>query len=235
MEGKRYEVRRLQTCFTSRDGCVVVTVVFSAICPARASASEGSSDEKNEEGQKEKRTDVRMPFLTAAIEGGMIFFSGMSITAKNGDGEKETRSISNRIGGILKLQINLLGDGLGLEITPFFGSEWVGDPGLDRFSMIGAQIGLAYRFHIRRVYPKIGIGAHLSYLAGGDISRGMEAFGRLPIGVSIYFVRMLALEIEGALLTGTSGIETQTTDDFGRFMHFDYNTGFEVVVGLRFP
>lgn len=213
--------------------CTSVLLVVTATEPVFA---EEKTSDTSSDGKGEEKKDVRMPFLTAALDGGMIFFSGMSITAKDDDDVERTRNISSRLGAIVKLQINLLGDGLGLEINPFFASEWVGDTGLDRFSAVGAQLGLAYRFHIRRFYPKIGIGAHLAYIGGGDIGGGMEAFGRLPFGFSIYFARFLAFEMEAALMTGATGIKT---DGFGggfdKVAHFDYNTGVEVVIGLRFP
>ena len=217
-------------------GCLGVLMASLQVKPVVAKEGPEDTSKSGSADGEEKRKSVRMPFLTAAIQGGLIFFSGMEVSAENDSGGKDTLSLSGRAGVILKLHLNLLGSGLAIEINPFFAQEWVGDVAIDHFSAVGAQIGLAYRFHIRRFFPKIGIGAHIAYAGGGDLEHGLEAFGRLPVGFTVYMARFLAFDLEAALLTGATGIQTKNLgNDFDRLIRFDYNTGLEVVIGLRFP
>jgi predicted permease len=202
----------------------------------RAEEKPGDEAPAGQHGEKkeERRKDVKMPFVTAAIQGGIIYFSGIQLSAKNENGNTQTFDVSNRLGLILKVHLNVLGSGLAIELNPFFAEEWVGDNEIEKFAAVGLQLGLAYRFHFGRFYPKVGIGAHLAYLDGKDIGRGVEAFGRLPVGFTVYFMRFLAFDMEAAFLTGATGLKTNS-GLFSNHMRFDYTSGAEIVIGLRFP
>ena len=180
-------------------------------CAHRDKAPVGKDGEKKEE----RRKDVKMPFVTAAIQGGIIYFSGIQLSAKDENGNNQTFDISNRLGLIPKLHLNVLGSGLAVELNPFFAEEWVGDKEIEKFAAVGLQLGLAY-------------------LDGKDIGRGVEAFGRLPVGFTVYFMRFLAFDLEAAFLTGATGLKTNS-GLFSNHMRFDYTSGAEIVIGLRFP
>lgn len=212
----------------------------AAVAGENPSGEAGATSDAAEKGassapEKARRKSVRMPFFTAAVDGGLIFFGDYNVSGTDANGETQTLHISSRAGIILKLQLNLLGSGIGIEISPLFSGEWTGDTGVAQLYAAGAQLGIAYRFHIRRFYPKIGIGAHLAYLNSGDIKRGVEAYGRLPIGFSIYFVRFLALELEVAWMSGVTGLRTEGLGIFDNIARYDYTNGLEAVIGLRFP
>lgn len=191
--------------------------------------------EDAEKGEKEKKKDVRMPFLTVAIQAGVAYFGDMKLTAKDDNDEEVELNVSGRPAALVKLHINLLGSGLGIEVNPLFAYEVPGDDGLEKFAALGIQLGLAYRFQIRRFYPKIGIGGHVAYLGGGDIDRGLEAYGRIPVGFSVYFVRFLAFDLEVAYLIGATGLKTDGLGEFDKVAHWDTTSGLEAVIGLRFP
>ena len=196
----------------------VILVVLS-IAPNRVAAEESR--------------DVRMPFLSAAPEVGLIFFNGVSMKAKE-NGETAKLNISSRTGIIFKIQGNLFGDGLGLEFNPFVTHTWTGDDKVGKLVAVGAQLGIAYRFHIRSFYPKIGVGGHFAYL-DGDIDSGVELYGRFPVGFSYYFMRFLAFDMEVAYMTGSTGIKTKGAGVFDEKIRHDHSHGLEVVLGLRFP
>lgn len=199
--------------------------------PTKEKAEDGAAPSK-----EERRKSVRMPFFTAALDGGLVFFSDYAVSATDENGDTQKLNVSHRAGVLLKLQLNLLGDGLGIEINPIFASEWTGESaGIEQLGAIGAQLGVAYRFHVRRVYPKIGIGGHLAYLWGDNLNYGIEAYGRLPVGFSWYFVRVLALDFEVAWMSGATGLKTSGMGIFDDHARYDYTNGLEVVIGLRFP
>ena len=191
--------------------------------------------EKDKTAEKEKKKDVRMPFLTVGLQAGVAYYGDMKFSAKDDNGDETTLNISGRPSALVKLHINLLGSGLGIEVNPLFAYEVPGDDGLEKFAALGIQLGLAYRFQIRRFYPKIGIGGHVAYLGGGDIDRGLEAYGRIPVGFTIYFARFLAFDLEVAYLIGATGLKTDGLDEFDKVAHWDTTSGLEAIIGLRFP
>jgi hypothetical protein len=237
---------RVQTSFII--ACSAATVWIAVSLPATAeetenkpavqeSTKDGSNktEDKKDGEKKERRKDVRMPFFTGGILGGMVFYGDYDVSATDENNVTQKLKVSERAGVILKLHFNLLGDGLGIEINPLFSSEWTGDTEVEKFTALGAQLGIAYRFHIRRFYPKIGIGGHVAYLKGDNVDAGLEAYGRLPIGFSIYFVRFMAIDFEVAWMSGVTGIRTAGLGVFDDHIRYDYTSGLEAVIGIRFP
>ena len=208
-------------------------ILLAVASMSRPIAAHAEETQNKEAGEKERRKDVRMPFLTAAVDAGLVFLSDINLDAKD-NGVPTKLKVSPRSGVIAKLHLNLLGDGLGIEINPFVSAAWTGDNDIEKIIAVGVQLGVAYRFRIRRFYPKIGVGGHLAYL-GGDIDHGLEAYGRFPIGFTIYFLRFLGFDMEVAYMTGTTGIKTEGMGVFDKIQRYDYSHGLEVVIGLRFP
>lgn len=231
---KEYKMKNITVILTL--AAVLYSPVSSAKDNEEKNETSSQENEKKEDGEKkERKKEVRFPFFTVGIHGGLLMLGDMMLSTDDYTGTEQNLTITQRGGAIVKLPINLLGDGLGIEITPFLSGERTGDDGIEKITSVGGQLGFAYRFRIRRFYPKIGIGGHIAYLGGDDINHGIEAYGRIPIGFTWYFARFMALEVEVAAMVGATGIRTNGTGVFSNRMYYDTTGGLEFAVGFRFP
>ena len=179
-------------------------------------------------------------WLSLAPEVGYTFFS-------KGELEKAYHSeIEVRNGVVVKGHVDIGGDGVALELAPLY--SWQGCGGVvGNLNAFGGEMTLVYRFRSDDVYPGIGIGFHAAYIFPNDtVRRGVELFGRVPLGMTWYFVKYIGLVLEGGFMFGGTGIHFKDVDPApgeddpvpgNLHLHTEYafNLGFDLMVGLRFP
>jgi hypothetical protein len=175
----------------------------------------------------------KFAWLSLAPEVGYTFFS-------KGELEKDYGTeIGARNGVVVKAHLDIGGDGLALELAPLY--SWQGCGGrVGNLNAFGGETTLVYRFRSDDIYPGIGIGIHAAYLFPNDkIQRGVELFGRVPLGLTWYFVKYIGLVLEGGFMFGGTGIRLKNVDavssNLAGHTEYAFNLGFDLMVGLRFP
>ncbi len=175
----------------------------------------------------------KFAWLSLAPEVGYTFFS-------KGELEEDYHSkIAARNGVVVKGHLDLGGDGLAFELAPTY--AWQGCGGLvGNLNAFGGEATLVYRFKSGDIYPSIGLGFHGAYIFSNDnVKRGVEIFGRAPLGLTWYFVKYIGLVLEGGFMFGTTGIRFKNVEGVPGTLYEDteyaFNLGFDLLVGLRFP
>ena len=178
-----------------------------------------------------------------------VDFAWLSIAPKIGylcqsKGELEKTyhtEISHRHGVVFKGHVDIGGDKWALEIAPIYAFEGCKPP-VDNLHAFGGEASVVYRFGRNTVYPHIGLGFHGTYLFKNDnIHSGAELFGRVPLGVTWYFVKYLGLILEGGFMFGGTGIHFKPNPDdkvinnISEDMQYAFTLGFDLLIGLRFP
>lgn len=158
--------------------------------------------------------------LTLAPEVGYVFFPKSELTV---NGFKAT--VQARNGFVAKVHLDLGGDGIAFELAPLFAVEAGGIDakggdfgtvavdldqgfGAGSFQAVGGQMGLVWRFRAGRFYPGFGLGFHGAYLMGDAIDYGLELYGRVPVGFTVYLAPRLGLVVEAGFMLGVTGIRT---------------------------
>jgi len=178
-------------------------------------AKEPSPEEPGDETEQEEEGDI-FSWFSLAPEVGYLFFPKSELTVK---GFKAT--VEPRNGFIMKLHLDLGGDGLAFELAPLFsiqgggitpdgGGFWEGiDIGSGgNFQSVGGQMALVYRFKLGHFFPHLGLSFHGSYLMGDEIDFGTEIYARIPIGFTVYMGKSLGLVVDVGLMYGVTGIKT---------------------------
>jgi hypothetical protein len=175
----------------------------------------------------------KFAWLSLAPEVGYAFYS-------KGELEKDYGTdINARNSFVVKGHVDLGGDKLALELAPLY--AWEGCSGLvGNLNALGGEITLVYRFKSNNIYPGIGIGFHGAYLFPNDnVKRGVELFGRVPLGLTWYFMKYVGLVLEGGFLFGGTGIRFKDVEAVPGNLYenteYAFNLGFDLLVGLRFP
>ena len=101
---------------------------------------------------------------------------------------------------------------------------------------------MVYRFKKGAAYPGVGLGFHATYLFPNDkVQHGLELMGRVPLGLTWYFLKYIGLVVEGGFLFGATGIRFKNDSAVPEFQALNENTeyaftmGFDLMIGLRFP
>ncbi len=178
---------------------------------------------------------VDFAWLSVAPKIGYLFLS-------KGELEKNYHTkISNRHGVIAKGHVDIGGDKWALELAPVYAFEACKAP-VDNFHALGGEAAIAYRFGKTNIYPHIGLGFHGTYLFKNDnIKSGLEMLGRVPLGLTWYFMKYLGLTLEAGFLFGATGIHFKPDPDdpaisnVAEHMEYAFTLGFDLLVGLRFP
>ncbi len=157
-------------------------------------------------------------WFTVAPEVGYIYFPKATYSYRGFE-----LAVEQRNGLIAKVHFDLGGDGLAFDIAPLFAAEF---GGIDStagsfgnvsnlsnladasFQAIGGQIALVYRFDVGHFFPHLGISFHGAYLMGNQIDYGVELYGRIPVGFTIYMGKHVGLVFEAAFMYGATGIKT---------------------------
>ena len=132
-------------------------------------------------------------------------------------------SVDNRNSFVLKLHLDLGGDGLAFELVPLLAYQKIGGDissfGSDLSSgvagsllAIGGQLNLMIRGSWGSFFPHLGIGFHGAYLYGDDIEYGADIYGRLPVGFTWYVAKHLGIVVEFAFMIGATGIRKKAPD-----------------------
>lgn len=215
----------------------VLCAILLFCCGAPVLAGEADEDEESEGGEQHK-----FSWFSLAPEIGYAHF----FKSKIGSGGFR---LSARNGLVVKGHVDLGGDGIAVELAPLYSRQY-GDSFLGDFHVVGGEITLVFRFAIGNVYPSIGIGFHGTYMIGNDqFSSGTELYGRVPFGITWYFVKYLGLVVDVGFLFGGTGINVRAvsedenitgtkTEKWARLagsIEFAKGMGFDLLVGLRFP
>lgn len=129
-------------------------------------------------------------------------------------------TVEPRHGLIFKLHLDLGGDGVAFELAPIFSLQFGGitpnssisdinfESGFSSgsFQAVGGEMGLVYRFSIKQFFPHFGFGFHGAYLRGDDIEYGVEIYGRIPVGLTVYLAQHIAVVAEFGFMLGVTGI-----------------------------
>lgn len=163
-------------------------------------------------------------------------------------GDPATEAI---IGGIpernnrtLALTLDLGGDGLGLQLSPYYATGEIRNTDL---TTIGVFVGGMLRPRFGSVYPHVGVGLQAGYMSADIITYGLDLYARVPIGITFYPVSNLALVAELGLGWGMTGVQYPTQElevDTGQGisvtatspdLEFGTTTLYDLSIGLRFP
>lgn len=169
-----------------------------------------------EEEEEEEEENQPLSWVTLSPQVGYTFFPEAQMSYQG-----FTTTVSPRNGLIAKLHLDLGGDGFGFELSPLFGFQSGGidnsggdlgnlstiDPSMASFLNLGGEAAIVYRFRLGYFYPHLGVGLHGSYVFGQDIEYGVQIYGRVPFGFSLYLGKAIALVVEGAVLFGATGIK----------------------------
>jgi hypothetical protein len=218
-------------------------VVASPNDDRAAPSAEPGGDQAPPEEEEDK--DGPMGWGGFGVELGYQHFSDASFDS---GGDPATEAI---IGGIperdnrtIALTIDLGGDGLGLQLSPYYATGEIRQVDLTTF---GLFIGGMYRPHFGNVYPHIGIGLQAGYMSADIITYGLDLYGRVPLGITYYPLKNLGLVAELGLGWGATGVQypTQSIEvDTGQGisvtatspdLEFGTTTLYDVSIGLRFP
>lgn len=177
--------------------------------------------------------ETKFAWLSFAPELGYVFFS-------KGDLEEDyDAQIDARNGITVKGHIDLGGDKLAIELAPLY--AWEGSSGLTgNLNAFGGEASIVYRFQTGSVFPSIGLGFHGAYLfATENVERGVELFGRVPLGLTWYFLKYVGLVLEGGFLFGGTGIRFKDVGgvrgNLSGNTEYAFSLGFDLLVGVRFP
>jgi hypothetical protein len=169
-----------------------------------------------EEAAEEDEEEQALGWFSLSPQVGYTFFPEAKMSYQG-----FTTTVSPRNGLIAKLHLDLGGDGFGFELAPLFGFQSGGidnsggelgnlstiDPAMASFLNLGGEAAIVYRFRLGYFYPHLGVGVHGSYVFGQDIEYGVQIYGRVPFGFSLYLGKAIALVVEGAVLFGATGIK----------------------------
>lgn len=185
--------------------------------PPKAVANDTASKPASDAGPVEKKP-FRFASFSFSPQIGYSFFP-----ESNFEYDNIKLKVDNRNSFVLKLHLDMGGDGLAFELTPFFANEKIGGDlssfGKDlaggvsgSFHAVGSQIGIAVRGSWGSFYPHIGIGFHSAFLFGDSIEYGAELYGRIPLGFTWYVAKHLGLVMEFAFMYGATGIRGKMPD-----------------------
>lgn len=196
--------------------------------------------EEEEADAEEEETDSSFPWFSLAPEVGFVSMFKSEVRSS-------TAEMAVRQGVVVKGHVDLGGDGIALELAPLY-SRQVSDEFPGDFHVLGGEITLVFRFSIGDFYPSLGLGFHGAYVFGNEyISSGVELYGRIPVGVTWYFVKYLGLVVEAGFLFGGTGVKTKSPDEsitgtqaeelarLAGSLEFGPGFGLDILVGLRFP
>lgn len=130
-----------------------------------------------------------------------------------------------------KLHLDMGGDGYAFELVPFWAYESTGDYG---FNALGLEINFfMWRLRFGDFYPHFGLGFFPAYLTGGDVDKGLELFGHVPIGCTWYPLDDLGVVAELGINYGATGFKMKGLEksDF----KFGSSVGIDFMVGVRWP
>ncbi|MBN2530818.1 MAG: hypothetical protein JXR76_30810 [Deltaproteobacteria bacterium] len=131
--------------------------------------------------------------------------------------------VDKRNAFVLKLHLDLGGDGLAFELVPSLAYQKIGgditsfgadlsDGVAGSLLAVGGQMNLMFRGSWGSFFPHLGIGFHGSYLYGDEIEYGADIYGRIPAGFTWYFAKHLGLVVEFAFMIGATGIRRKVPD-----------------------
>ena len=175
------------------------------------------------------KDNAEQPFdwFTVSPQVGYAFFNENTIAV-----EGFKARISKRNGIVIKLHLDLGGDGLSFELTPLFalqagsitpdaaGFSEMSNPTTARgfaagsFQSVGGETAIMYRLNIKKMFfPHVGIGFHGSYLMSNDIMYGAQFYGRAPVGITIYPHRHVGIMAEIGFMYGSTGVRLKKAID----------------------
>ena len=134
-----------------------------------------------------------------------------------------TFNVDNRNAFVLKLHLDMGGDGLAFELAPMMAYQKIGgnirsfskdlSSGVSGSLMaLGGQMNLVVRGSWGSFYPHLGIGFHGAYLYGDGIEYGADIYGRIPAGFTWYVAKHFAIVAEFAFMLGVTGIRKKIPD-----------------------
>jgi hypothetical protein len=186
--------------------------------------------------QDESSQETDFAWLSIAPEIGYTYFFEAPLDVGFDD-----FAIGDRHGFVAKAHVDIGGDGLALELAPFYAFESGSGPFGD-FDVIGGEIHMVYRFSAQNVFPSIGIGFHGAVILANDyIESGTQLYARLPLGLTWYFAEYLGLVVEAGLMYGGTGVRAKEGTGDTRLeaiageLEFGANFAFDLMVGIRFP
>jgi hypothetical protein len=175
-----------------------------------------------------------LPWLTFAPEVGYQFYSGGELEKAYG-----TR-VPARHGVLVKGHVDLGGDAWAVELVPLY--SWERCRGkVGNLNALGGEVNLVYRFNMTKTYPHLGLGFRGAYLFPNDnIKAGNEVYGRVPVGITWYFVKYIALVLDAGFMFGGTGIRFKENDDpetsnLAGKTEYAFTLGFDALIGIRFP
>jgi hypothetical protein len=209
-----------------------------ATSPAEPGADEAPRPEEDDD-------EGRMAWFGLGVEIGYQHFSDASFDSG------EDPAVDAIIGGIperdnttLTFTLDLGGDGLGLQLAPYYAKGEIRDTDL---TTVGVFVGGMLRPHFGSVYPHVGVGLQAGYMSADIITYGLDLYARVPLGVTFYPVSNLALVAELGLGWGMTGVQYPTQElevDTGQGisvtatspdLEFGTTTLYDLSIGLRFP
>jgi hypothetical protein len=142
-----------------------------------------------------------------------------------------------RSGFQLAATLHLGGDGFGWDVEPYM--MWS-----DAATALGVYSGPKFDIHLADpLYFGFGFGFKLAYVWADGWQHAADIGGRIPVHVTMYLAKDLALTIEGAFGAGVSGylkekqqvtIEGETLGTVPK-MSFGAARVWDLSVGVRFP
>ncbi|MBN2716681.1 MAG: hypothetical protein JXX14_12575 [Deltaproteobacteria bacterium] len=132
-------------------------------------------------------------------------------------------NVDKRNSFVLKLHLDMGGDGLAFELVPLLAYQKIGGD-IRSFSedlssgvsgsllAAGGQMNLMFRGSWGSFFPHLGIGFHGTYLFGDGIEYGADIYGRIPAGFTWYVAKHLGIVVEFAFMLGVTGIRKKMPD-----------------------
>lgn len=176
-------MRVLRTIFTASLLALLVTTA-----PALAQESPGPA--AGSEPAAAADTSSRIGRVTISPRIGWAYYGKPSFYGSGVSGSGVSHSGMN-----LQVNFDFGGKGSNFEIAPYY--TYHATVGSAMHSM-GVYLGWAYRMEFLggKLYPSIGVGEKIGYLAAKGSDFGLEMTTRIPIGVTYYIMKDFGLVFE---------------------------------------
>lgn len=149
-------------------------------------------------------------------------------------GDFKIGDLSARNAFLLTLGLNMGGSGAGFNLVPYYSYE----DGDSAFHSLGFGMEFVYRWLLaEKWYPHFGFGSKIGVLFASDVDFGLEAYLRIPVGFSYYFMEDLGMIFDFGFGYGMTGIMPNSVDTIYEFSDLRFGHGFmvDLSLGLTFP
>lgn len=156
------------------------------------------------------------------------------------DLEKNSFDIPYQLGFRVGASLIFFGEGLGLEVYPFFVYQ-AAEADEEVYKEVygpGGYVGFTYRWVRGWTVPYIGGGVIGSFLYGDIITEGSELGGRLPAGAAYYPDRKypIAINAEIAFIAERVKVKDREKKLVGMRRHTNhFALGMDITFGIQFP